>query len=85
MKFGEHLNRSLIREYSYYYICYDDLKNELEENLESNHGQWAQELETQFLEALEVELDKVYTFCKVKHNEVIRRVKDCLLYTSRCV
>lgn len=76
MKFGEHLNRSLIREYSYYYICYDDLKNELEENLESNHGQWSQELETQFLESLEVELDKVYTFCKVKHNEVIRRVKD---------
>ncbi|SCW02080.1 LAFE_0E13718g1_1 [Lachancea fermentati] len=76
MKFGEHLNRSLIREYSYYYICYDDLKNELQENLEANHRKWNDELETQFLESLEVELDKVYTFCKVKHNEVIRRVKE---------
>ncbi|KAM3164800.1 Vacuolar transporter chaperone 4 [Lachancea thermotolerans] len=76
MKFGEQLNRSLIREYSYYYICYDDLKTELEENLESNNGEWSEALETQFLESLEVELDKVYTFCKVKHNEVVRRVKE---------
>ncbi|SCU97229.1 LANO_0E15500g1_1 [Lachancea nothofagi CBS 11611] len=76
MKFGEQLNRSLIREYSYYYICYDDLKTELEENLEGNRGSWSEKLETQFLESLEVELDKVYTFCKVKHNEVVRRVKE---------
>lgn len=76
MKFGKLLNRSLIREYSYYYISYDDLKTELEENLESNNGTWCEDLETQFLESLEVELDKVYTFCKVKHNEVVRRVKE---------
>ncbi|SCU91491.1 LADA_0F10286g1_1 [Lachancea dasiensis] len=76
MKFGEQLGRSLIREYSYYYICYDDLKTELEENLEANQGNWSESLETQFLESLEVELDKVYTFCKVKHNEVVRRVKE---------
>ncbi|SCU79134.1 LAMI_0A07492g1_1 [Lachancea mirantina] len=76
MRFGEQLNRSLIREYSYYYISYEDLKNELEENLSSSHGHWTEELETQFLESLEVELDKVYTFCKVKHNEVTRRVKE---------
>ncbi|SCU79217.1 LAFA_0B01552g1_1 [Lachancea sp. 'fantastica'] len=76
MKFGEQLNRALIREYSYYYICYDDLKNDLEENLGSNGGEWSETLETQFLESLELELDKVYTFCKVKHNEVVRRVKE---------
>lgn len=76
VKFGEHLKRSLIREYSYYYISYDDLKAELEDSLESNNGVWSEELETQFLESLEVELDKVYTFCKVKHNEVLRRVKE---------
>ncbi|CEP62694.1 Vtc4p LALA0_S06e01574g [Lachancea lanzarotensis] len=76
MKFGEQLNRALIREYSYYYICYDDLKNDLEENLESNGQVWSETLETQFLESLELELDKVYTFCKVKHNEVVRRVKE---------
>lgn len=76
MKFGEQLNRSLIRQYSYYYICYDDLKNDLEENLGRNNGNWSQELETEFLESLEVELDKVYTFCKVKHGEVVRRVEE---------
>ncbi|SCU82578.1 LAME_0C01860g1_1 [Lachancea meyersii CBS 8951] len=76
MKFGEQLNRSLIREYSYYYLSYDDLKTDLEENLESNGGTWSETLETQFLESLELELDKVYTFCKVKHNEVFRRVKE---------
>lgn len=76
VKFGEHLKRSLIREYSYYYISYDDLKAELEDSLESNNDVWSEELETQFLESLEVELDKVYTFCKVKHNEVLRRVKE---------
>lgn len=76
MKFGEQLNRSLIRQYSYYYISYDDLKNDLEENLQQNNGDWSQDLETEFLESLEVELDKVYTFCKVKHSEVLRRVKE---------
>ncbi|QLG74446.1 hypothetical protein HG535_0G03290 [Zygotorulaspora mrakii] len=76
MKFGQQLNRSLIRQYSYYYISYDDLKNELEENLENANGAWTHELETDFLESLEVELDKVYTFCKVKHGEVVRRVEE---------
>ena len=76
MKFGEVLSRSLIRQYSYYYICYDELKHELEDNLQKTNGQWSQELETTFLESLEIELDKVYTFCKVKHSEILRRVKE---------
>ncbi|QEU58240.1 Vtc4 [Kluyveromyces lactis] len=76
VKFGEHLKRSLIREYSYYYISYNDLKTELQESLEANNGKWNEDLETQFLESLEIELDKVYTFCKVKHNEVVRRIKQ---------
>ncbi|GAV55881.1 hypothetical protein ZYGR_0AZ00520 [Zygosaccharomyces rouxii] len=76
MKFGEQLQNSLIRQYSYYYITYDDLKRELEQNLQKTGGSWSQQLETGFLESLEVELDKVYTFSKVKHGEVLRRVKD---------
>lgn len=76
MKFGEQLKRSLISQYSYYYISYDELKHELEENLRKSGGHWSQEMETAFLESLEVELDKVYTFSKVKHGEVVRRVKD---------
>lgn len=85
MKFGEHLSKSLIRQYSYYYIAYDDLKNELEENLHKNNDQWNQELETAFLESLEIELDKVYSFCKVKNSEVTRRVKDVQREVQRTV
>lgn len=76
VKFGEHLKRSLIREYSYYYISYDDLKKEMQESKEANRGEWNQDLETQFFQSLEAELDKVYTFCRVKHNEALRRIKE---------
>ncbi|CCF58338.1 hypothetical protein KAFR_0E01840 [Kazachstania africana CBS 2517] len=76
MKFGDHLRKSLIRQYSFYYIAYDDLKNELEEGLKKNNDEWSQDLETSFLGLLEVELDKVYSFCKVKRGELVRRVRD---------
>lgn len=85
MKFGEHLSKSLIRQYSYYYIAYDDLKNELESDLHKNNDQWNQDLETTFLENLEIELDKVYSFCKVKNSEVTRRVKDVQQEVQRTV
>lgn len=85
MKFGEHLSKSLIRQYSYYYIAYDDLKNDLEDNLHKNNDQWNQDLETTFLENLEIELDKVYSFCKVKNSEVTRRVKDVQQEVQRTV
>lgn len=85
MKFGEHLQRSLIRQYSYYYIAYDDLKNDLEAALGSHHGEWNQELEVGFLESLEAELDKVYSFCKVKQSEVSRRVKEVQEQIGRTV
>ena len=85
MKFGEHLSKSLIRQYSYYYIAYDDLKNELEDNLHKNNDQWNQDLETTFLENLEIELDKVYSFCKVKNSEVTRRVKEVQQEVQRTV
>lgn len=76
MQFGEQLTKSLIKQYSYYYISYDDLKADIEENIVNNNGVWSQELETEFLESLEAELDKVYSFCKVKQSEVVRRIKD---------
>ncbi|CCK72996.1 Vtc4p KNAG_0M01430 [Huiozyma naganishii CBS 8797] len=85
MKFGETLSRSLIRQYSYYYIAYDDLKHDLEDKLEQHDDRWDGTLETEFLEKLEVELDKVYTFCKVKHGEVVRRVKDVQEEVQRTV
>ncbi|CCE61540.1 hypothetical protein TPHA_0A04670 [Tetrapisispora phaffii CBS 4417] len=82
MKFGQQLSKSLIPQYSYYYICYDDLKSDIEENLKNG---WSQELETEFLESLEIELDKVYSFCKVKHSEIIRRLKDAYLQVKHTI
>lgn len=74
MKFGEQLKTSLIKDYYYYYICYDDLKHELKKELQS--GDWNDQKEEKFVQLLESELDKVYTFQKVKSNEIHRRVRD---------
>ncbi|KAL6451823.1 VTC4 Vacuolar transporter chaperone 4 [Candida maltosa Xu316] len=76
MKFGEHLRKALIKNYSFYYIAYDDLKHQLKKGLNDNDGEWNNELEEQFLNSLETELDKVYSFTKVKNTEVNRRIKE---------
>lgn len=76
MKFGETLKSSLIKDYAYYYIRYDELKYALKKGLESNNGQWNNTLEEQFVDTLEQELDKVYNFFRLKHKEILRRVKE---------
>lgn len=76
MKFGEHLRKSLIKDYSFYYIDYDDLKYHVKKSLKDNDGKWRNELEEEFLDKLETELDKVYSFTKVKNTEIKRRIKD---------
>ena len=85
MKFGQHLRPSLIRNYSFYYIAYDDLKHQLKKSLKDNDGQWTNELEEEFLSLLEQELDKVYSFTKVKNTEVNRRIKDAEKYVYEVV
>ncbi|MCH0629133.1 VTC domain-containing protein [Kocuria palustris] len=76
MKFGEHLRKSLIKNYSFYYINYDELKHQLKKLLKDNDYQWNNLLEEEFLNELEQELDKVWLFTKVKNTEVNRRIKD---------
>lgn len=73
MKFGEQLKSSLIKDYYYYYISYDDLKHDLKRGVE---GKWSSQKEKLFVSQLEEELDKVYTFQKVKLTEINRRIKD---------
>jgi SPX domain protein involved in polyphosphate accumulation len=73
MKFGEQLKSSLIKDYYYYYISYDDLKHELKKT--SANGSWSETEEELFVSLLETELDKVYTFQKVKATEITRRIK----------
>lgn len=74
MKFGEQLKTSLIRDYYYYYISYDDLKTDLKKTLAKSS--WTGKDEERFVSLLETELDKVFTFQKVKSGEISRRIKD---------
>lgn len=76
MKFGEQLKVSLIKDYAYYYMNYDDLKHELAKNLVLNDNGWNGAAEEKFVGLLDAELDKVYTFQKVKSNELNRRIKQ---------
>ncbi|KAL1310889.1 hypothetical protein AAFC00_001120 [Neodothiora populina] len=85
MKFGQQLHSSLIKDWYYYYISYDELKKLLQTEIESRpsaagNGQvqrkpWTDEDETRFYEELEAELDKVSNFQQVKSSEIQRRIK----------
>ncbi|CAK7903050.1 vacuolar transporter chaperone complex subunit 4 [[Candida] anglica] len=85
MKFGEHLREALIKNYAFYYISYDDLKHQLKKALKDNDDKWTNDLEEDFLAELEKELDKVYSFTKVKNTEVHRRIKDSEKYVYEVV
>ncbi|GMM33832.1 Vtc4 protein [Saccharomycopsis crataegensis] len=76
MKFGEHLKSSLIKDFNFYYIAYDDLKYQLKKGLNKNDDTWSSDLEEQFLTSLESELDKVYSFTVLKKGEIQKRIKS---------
>ncbi|KAG7885988.1 hypothetical protein KL938_001020 [Ogataea parapolymorpha] len=76
MKFGETLKSSLIKEYAYYYIQYDELKYAVGRGLSKNGNKWLDPLEEDFLNKMEGELDKVYNFVVLKHKEILRRMKE---------
>lgn len=75
MKFGKQLKSSLIKDYYYYYVAYDDLKHALKKDLVTD-PEWSGQQEERFVQQLEAELDKVYTFQKVKSSEIHRRLKE---------
>lgn len=89
-RFGQQLRSSLIKDWYYYYIDYDGLKKSLRTDfehtptiIEQNGRQqskkqrrpWSEEDERRFVNQLEEELDKVFTFQKVKSQEIIRRIR----------
>jgi SPX domain protein involved in polyphosphate accumulation len=80
MKFGEQLRSSVIREYQWSYIDYDDLKNDLKHatgpprSTGASRNEWTEEDETRFVEKLEAELEKVHTKQQVKATEIARRI-----------
>lgn len=83
MKFGEQLHTSAIPEYQWYYIAYDELKQQLKtayitpptrENPKPRRVEWTEEDESKFIDRMEQELDKVHTKQKVKAIEIGRRI-----------
>jgi SPX domain protein involved in polyphosphate accumulation len=68
-RFGQQLKQSLNKEWIFYYIDYENLKDSLRV-----HHIWDEKSEQSFVEQLEKELDKVYTFQRVKAEEIIRRI-----------
>ena len=75
----------LIRaDYQFYYISYDELKSELKSRLyppgtnfsPPNPKEWTEDDEKAFVAVLESELDKVFTFQKVRSGSIVRRIKD---------
>lgn len=84
MHFGQQLRTSLLKDYYYYYIAYQDLKDALKTPYESaptpdnprpERRQWNEDDEKAFVTELEGELDKVWTFQRVKSGEIVRRIK----------
>lgn len=73
-RFGQQLRTALIKDYYYYYISYDELKTELKTRLRASPV-WKESDERDFVRILEAELDKVFTFQKVKSGEIVRRIK----------
>jgi SPX domain protein involved in polyphosphate accumulation len=83
MKFGEQLRTSIIKDYQWYYINYDELKMQLKTeyvtpptkaNPHPKRKEWTEEDEGKFIDHMEEELDKVHTKQKVKAIEIGRRI-----------
>jgi len=84
-RFGHQLRTSLIKDYYYSYIAYDDLKASLKtpfasqpttENPHPKRRAWNEDDEQRFVRQLEQELDKVSTFQHVKSDEILRRISS---------
>ncbi|KAG0252814.1 vacuolar transporter chaperone [Mortierella polycephala] len=72
MKFGEHLHQSMQPEWAFNYISYDELKKVLKAR---THTQlWTETDEGYFVELLERELEKVFSFQNVKIGEIQRKL-----------
>ncbi|GAA5804562.1 hypothetical protein HPULCUR_010062 [Helicostylum pulchrum] len=73
MKFGHTLRTSLNPDWTFHYVAYEDLKLILKK--EVLNGVWTEESESKFVELLEKELDKVFSFQRVKLGEINCRIQ----------
>lgn len=74
----------MIKSHEFYYLFYDELKDALKapyetqpspQNPHPNRRPWTEDDEKAFVAQLEAELDKVFTFQRVKSGEIVRRIK----------
>ena len=79
-RFGQQLRQSLIKDYYWHYIDYDGLKDSLKKPLKNGvdggKEDWTDDDEAAFIRQLEGELDKVFTFQKLKSKEIIGRIQS---------
>jgi SPX domain protein involved in polyphosphate accumulation/uncharacterized membrane protein YidH (DUF202 family) len=84
-RFGQQLRTSLIKDYYWHYISYDELKDALKTPYLEGHDEnsadpqrrpWNEDDEKAFVQQLEGELDKVFTFQKLKSGEIVSRIKN---------
>ena len=79
-RFGQQLRQSLIKDYYWHYIDYDGLKDALKKPFKNGKDgereAWTDDDEAAFIRQLEGELDKIFTFQKLKSKEIIGRIKS---------
>ncbi|KAJ1673327.1 vacuolar transporter chaperone, partial [Spiromyces aspiralis] len=73
MKFGKQLRENLLLDWKFYYINYDALKAFIYER--ANRGYTASD-ESEFVQRLEGELDKVFNFQQAKVSELKRLMEN---------
>ncbi|CAG8739547.1 34268_t:CDS:2 [Gigaspora margarita] len=76
MKFGSQLRAALYVDWAEYYIDYDGLKKLLKRGLKKEGGYTGKD-ETEFVEKLDKELEKVYAFQNAKYEEIKSKVQRC--------
>ena len=78
-RFGQQLRQSLIKDYYWHYIAYDELKEALKtpfvNGRDGERKPWTDDDEAAFIRQLESELDKVFSFQKLKSSEIVGRIK----------
>ncbi|KAJ1984672.1 hypothetical protein H4R34_000506 [Dimargaris verticillata] len=74
MKFGQQLRDSMFPDWRFYYVDYARLKKFIKARMESG---FTESDERSFVEMLERELEKVYSFHEVKVGETKRHVQYC--------
>lgn len=74
MLFGVKLANEMYPPWRESYMAYDDLKALLKENASSKSDSWTDKEESRFVEALDKELEKVYTFQIQKYNTLLDKL-----------